>query len=369
MLQIEILKQIKDLQLKADPKFFSTGLFPSYRKNMVTGLTHPDDNLFFSVSIVYILKSLYKKTNKEEQEIIDVIQKKLFPNIQAYTNNEKRYSFNFWKKQKNKHFPNGILANRINKFKLPDDIDTTSLTHLAFNFPYSKTAETKSELRKHANTINKTIQNGHKNIRKYQAYSTWFGENMPIEFDICVLSNLLLWLHHYNFDLNKYDKDTINLLQYSIEHSLYFKSPFKSAPEYPKAPVILYHLSRAVSQTPFLISCKDKLIADLSHQLSKTNNSFEKLILESSLLKLDKKTDQPQYGNIDIQELNHYWWFTAGFISVYSTFPLPLLAPLSLFHFRFLCPSFNLSLLYENMVLRTDNKNQMKIKTFETPFN
>ncbi len=360
MQQIEILQKIKNIQSNADPKFFSNGLFPSYRKNMVSGLSHQDDNLFFSVSIVYILKTLYSKVSKEEQHIIKDIQKQLLPNIHAYSNKPERYSYNFWKKQKNKHFPNGILVNHINKFKLPDDIDTTSLTHLAFDFPYSKSAKTKSELRTHINTINKTIQNGHREIRKYKAYSTWFGVNMPIEFDICVLSNLLLWISHYNFELNKYDKDTIELVQYSIENSLYFKSPFKSAPEYPKKAVILYHLSRAATETPFLINNKEKLISDLTHQINKTTFNFEKIILRSSLLKLDTNIihQKNSISNIlvDIQELNQYWWFTAGFLSVYSTFPFPLLAPLSLFHFRFFCPAFNLSLLYENIVLSSGYK-------------
>ncbi len=356
MLRIEILKQIQTSQLNADPKYYSPGIFPSLRKNSLFQLSHPDDNLFFSVSISYILKTLYNFVSNEEQAIIDDIRNKISSCVDDYTNKAERFSFNFWKKQEHKHFPNGILAHRFNKFQLPDDIDTTCLTHLATDFTIEKSLKTKSALTKHANTILNTIKNGHKELRHHKAYSTWFGEKMPIEFDVCVLSNYLLWLDHYNFQLNEYDHSTIKLLEQTIDNALYLKSPFKSAPEYPAKAIILYHLTRTMSNTPYLLNYKDKLRSDTLNIYNNTTCNFEKLILSSSLKKLN--TNISPFNNLKdfLEDSNKFWWFTAGFLSAYSSKPLTWLAPNPAFHFRFTCPAFNLCLLYENMVLMQEKR-------------
>ncbi len=226
--------------------------------------------------------------------------------------------------------------------------------HDATDFPIEKSSKTKSALPNHANTIQNTIRNGHKELRHYRAYSTWFGEKMPIEFDVCVLSNYLLWLHHYNFKLNEYDISTIELIKQTINDSLYLKSPFKSAPEYPTIAIILYHLVRTTSTTPYLSKCKDKLINDTLNTYNNTSRHFEKLILSSSLKKLNIEVPSLSYKENILEETNKFWWFTAGFLSSYSSFPLSWFAPNPAFHFRFTCPAFNLCLLYENMVLMQD---------------
>jgi hypothetical protein len=348
---VKSLQNILQLQCKKDTKYFSKGMFASYRTNTFLNLNRPDDNIFFSVSTLYILKSLQPYISQEEQSIISEIEKNLIPNFKLYSNNTERHSYNFWQKSSLKHFPNGALLHKLKKFQLPDDIDTTSMVQMVGNYDKSKALKTKNTLPHHANHFKLSIKNGHPQLRHYQAYSTWFGKNMPIEFDVCVLCNLLLWIHHFNLDINKNDEATIQLIEETINKSLYFTSAFRSAPEYPRDTIILYHISRVIAQTTFLSDHKNKIIKDLkSIENRKSNTPLDRLLLSNSLLKLGER---PLSSILirDLEGIKNNWWFTAGFLSVYSNSILQKLAPHPLFHFRFYCPGFNMALWYENLVL------------------
>jgi hypothetical protein len=348
---VKILQNILQLQCKKDTKYFSKGIFPSCRTNTLFNLNRPDDNIFFSVSILYILKSLQPYISQEEQSIISEIEKNLIPNLKLYNNNTERHSYNFWQKSYQKHFPNGVLLHKLKKFQLPDDIDTTSLVQIVGNYNKSETLITKNALPNHANHFKRSIKNGHPQLHHFRAYSTWFGENMPIEFDVCVLCNLLLWIHHYNLEINKNDEATLQLIEETINKSLYFTSAFRSAPEYPRDTIILYHISRVIAQTTFLSDLKNKIVKDLRNiENRKSNTPFDQLLLSNSLLKLG---EGPLSSTpiTDFEEIKNNWWFTAGFLSVYSNPIVQKLAPHPLFHFRFYCPGFNMALWYENLVL------------------
>jgi hypothetical protein len=349
MHRIDILQKIREQQTSSDNRYFNQGLFPSFRTNQALGITRADNNIFFSISTLYILNSIQPYLQNKEKQIIAKIKDDLLPNLRDYTNKPERNSFNFWPKEAHKHFPNGMCLHHFEKFKLPDDIDTTSIAQLVEPIQKKEAFKTKQAICAHANLVNKRIKNGHPQFYHLKAYSTWFGENMPIEFDICVLSNYLLWLNFYGFEHNEYDKASIHLIEQNIEQSLYFKSPFKSAPEYPKTAIILYHLARVISTTPYLQKQKDKVVQDLKYEFKNTQNQFFKMITSSSLLKLGIKTKQ-----LSPHQLSPYftkqWWFTAGLLSVYSYPIIQTIAPKNAFHFRFYCPAFNLSLLLENMV-------------------
>ncbi len=361
MTTLEILQKIRDIQNNADPKFFNKGIIPSYRKNPFLNKHIPDDNIFFSASLLYILKSLEQHFNPKEKDILSEIYSDIVRNFKYHTNKPERNSYNFWRKEPHKHFPNGNLFNKLNKFILPDDIDTTSLIQLAQTFNYKKAIKTKQSICNHANLENKQITNGHKSLRNLRAYSTWFGINMPIEFDLCVLSNLFLWIHRYNFELNKYDNESLKLIERSISESLYFRSAFLSAPEYPKASIILYHLSRLLCTTNYLKQYQNKLISDITQLYNTTKDQFEILLLSSSLMKLKALPDTNTVKKISLNpEILNRWWFTAGFLSSSSNPIVNKIAPYSIFHYRFYSPAFNLALFLENKLLTKNIDKQVK---------
>ncbi len=349
----DLLQEIYQLQHKKDTEYFYKGMFSSFRSHHLFNLQRPDDNIFFSASILYILKNLEGLT-KEEMQCVDEMQQRLAPNFSFYQNRFDRNSYNFWQKRPHKHFPNGKILNHFSKFQLPDDIDTTSIIQMINPPNQEEVLKTHQSLEKHLNGINIRIKNGHPELRKYKAPSTWFGEYMPIEFDICVLSNYLLSLNYYNLPIQDWDIETINLIKQSISNSLFIQNPFKSSPEYPKIEIILYHLSRLAQQTSFIDSEKEQLILIIKKEYNQCkHDSFRKLILQTSLLKCNVKS----LDDIAISEseLVSYWWFTAGLLSVYSGRIIEKTAPKSLFHFRFSCKAFNLSLIYENLILKQNS--------------
>ena len=350
--RVSILNKIKSLQVKDDSSCFNNGLFPSYRKNTVLGISRPDDNIFFSASVLFILKSLGKHITQQEKKVIESIEKELLPNYRFYTNKPERHSYNFWQKKPYKHFPNGFILHRFSKFKLPDDIDSTALVHMTYPLPKNKALLTKEALIQHVNGTKLLISNGHKELRQYKAYSTWFGEKMPIEFDVCVLCNYLLWHNKFDFELNTHDKASIQLIKHTIQKSLYFECSFKSAPEYPKIEVILYHLARLASETMYLEDLKPKIIQDIQYALTLKLDTFDTMILKSSLLKLGTNDFINSTEPVSVNQLKNKWWFTAGLLSVYSYPIVKQIAPFSAFHFRFSCEAFNYALLFENMVLQ-----------------
>ncbi len=355
MTSTEILHKIREIQINNDLRFFAKGLFPSYRKNPLIDKSIPDDNIFFSASIAYIINSIHSHLTRDEKEIASQIIKDLSPNFKNYTNKPERNSYNFWRKEPKKHFPNGSVFSKLDKFILPDDIDTTSLIQLCLQPSYSEALKTKIALTKHANLVKHSILNGHKLLRSYKAYSTWFGENMPIEFDVCVLSNLFLWISNYNFELNNNDIESLKLIETTILNSLYFKSAFKSAPEYPNTSIILYHIARLISSTEYLTHCKQKLLVDINLAINKTTSPFEYLLLTNALFKLKSIPQNIKEVNISPGIINN-WWFTAGMLSAYSNPILQLLAPVPIFHYRFYSPSFNLAIFLEYKILRYIHK-------------
>ncbi len=351
MTSTEILKRIREIQNKNDRHFFAKGLFPSFRKHPILKKNIPDDNIFFSASIVYILNTLTPYLSDEEKDIVTQIHADLKPNFKYYSDNPDRNSFNFWKKEPYKHFPNGSTFSKLHKFILPDDIDTTSLIQLTIPSAQSVAFKTKDSISDHANLVTHQIKNGHRSLRTHKAYSTWFGKNMPIEFDICVLSNLFLWIHKHQFNLNKNDLDSLKLIEVSILDSLYFKSSYKSAPEYPQISIIFYHIARMISTTQYLVNCKEKLISDIKYIYSKTNDPFQLMILSSSLYKLDHSCAINKTTYLSPDTINH-WWFTAGLLSTCSSPLIQSIASSPLFHYRFYCPAFNLALYLENELLK-----------------
>lgn len=47
------------------------------------------------------------------------------------------------------------------------------------------------------NLKKRNIGNTFRKYKKLNAYSTWIATRMPIEFDICVMSNILYFNQHY----------------------------------------------------------------------------------------------------------------------------------------------------------------------------
>lgn len=184
---------------------------------------------------------------------------------------------------------------------------------------------------------------------------------MAIEMDCCVLSNLMLLLLNSNTPLNDNDNDVIQFISEVISKDLYTTQTFIIAPEYPKKAVILYHLARLITTFPqyFKHNVIQKLHNDIKSMFKSTQSQFEKIILQTSLMRFD---DAEHFNLLDINnsEVANYWWFTAGFLSSYPFKLITQIAPISLFHLRFKSKLLNLTLVLENRILVQQYQNKNK---------
>src|SRR5690606_6873108 len=103
--------------------------------------------------------------------------------------------------------------NRLKFLELPDDVDDSAIIYLTKPHSKEDAVWLKEELIKHANLSKKQIQNTLSGYKNLKAYTTWFGKNMYLEFDFCVLCNAMYFVHHYNLPYSEHDRATINYLK------------------------------------------------------------------------------------------------------------------------------------------------------------
>jgi hypothetical protein len=355
-----LLHEIARLQLSSEALGYPAGLFPSQRQHIFLPVKRDDSNIFFSASVLYILESIKRFLGEEEQQVIHKIGEGVRQNYPAYQNLNGLQTYNFWQTRPSRHFPNGRFMHRFRHFKLPDDADTTSLVYLT-NFPTPEAVtRLHAKLPQHANLAKKQVQTTLPKYRDLPAYSTWFGENMPIEFDVCVLCNLFLLFSKFDLPLNAHDEAVIKLIVGIVKDKDYFTTPYQISPAYPNASIILYHISRLVANTQIvpLKNLQAEIIKDLQCQFRLATHPLEKVILDTSLIRFGEKSQyevSPDLYKFALQE--NFFWFSASMLSVYGN---PLIKPFAKFaftHLKYNCEAFNLTLLLEHEVYRNKVRN------------
>ena len=327
-----------------------TPFYYSYRSNSWLGLKRRDDNIFFPASIAFILKRSMYLFDQDEQPVAERIIERIISGYSEYRNSQ-RISYNFWKRKDNSWFPNGLLMHRFKHFALPDDVDTTAMILLTNKSGKEEVEILHNILPNYSNGFKQWLKNGHKPFHRLNTYSTWFGDRMPIETDVCVLCNLLYLILENNIDLNQHDQAVIDMVGQIIDQRLYYHRPFAISPEYPKPEVIIYHISRLTGKFPGIINerLRSRLIEDIN-KCDTWNNGMSRMLMELSLLYLNAFNGTPETTQMpDLKKGD--WWFTAGLLSVYNNRMLQLLAPGGLFHFRFYCNAYIFTLFIEHQLL------------------
>jgi hypothetical protein len=347
----ELLLKIYKLQSKGD-EYYAEGLFPSQRYHLYFSFEREDNNIFFTASIVFILQNLREKLSAEEQKLVDVICAKAVANYSDYKNKDGLDTYNFWRTDGSAHFPNGNVLSHVKKVRIPDDADDTSLIYLTSRPSHEKALWLKEKFAQHANLSKKQIKNTFPEYRNLKAYSTFFGKNMFIEFDVCVLCNILYFVFQNKLELNQHDHDSISFICSVIEKKQYLEKPFYASHSYPSAAVILYHIARLLEKykVPGLSEIKSKIIADLNSLIEKENNEMNKIILSTSLIRLGVKTSMVAIVNPDQQASKKWSFFHAGLLTAFENPITYNLAGNSLVHLKYKCEAHRLALILENIV-------------------
>lgn len=353
----DIIEKIAQLQDSADRRFFPEGLLESYRSNAFWHYKRPDTNVFFTAITAFTLQKLRPFLTAKTQKALDNIVHKAVLNYPTFQNKDGLMTYNFFQTKPSHHFPHGNILHHLTYFKIPDDIDDTSMVYLSTPHTQAEALWLQQKLSLHANGSKNTIQNTFPAYRSLKAYSTWFGKNMYIEFDACALSNILYCLLSFGLTLDKHGEDSLIYLQECVLSNQYLDQPFRVAHQYARTPLIMYHIVRLMTAFDLaaLAQCKRKIIADIHTLLSKNNlGMMDTLLLETSLFRFQigyrsKLTDEQVFMS---EEIRNYPFFIAGFLTAYENPLLYRLASSPLFHIQWNSEAHSWALIAEWMVLK-----------------
>lgn len=351
-----IIQKIAYLQDSADRRYFPEGIFESYRSNKFWRYHRPDTNVFFTAITVFTLNSIREKLSPESQKLVEQITEKAVKSYDLFQNKDGLNTYNFFQTNPSKHFPHGNILHRFNYFKIPDDIDDTAMVYLTKLHSQEEIKWLKDKLIQHSNGYAQTIKNTFLEYKNLKAYSTWFGKNMYIEFDVCALSNMIYCLLDFCLELDEYGQDSVKYIQQVILSNQYIDQPFRVAHQYARTPLIMYHVARLMGkfQIPTLEIVREKLTKDILYYLKKEDLAeMDRVILETSLVRLSgDKVTQPVLKPTPLSLNNEESpFFMAGFLTAYENPLLYKLASSPLFHIQWTCEAHCLALLAERMAI------------------
>lgn len=349
----ELLLELKTLQSKGD-SIYPKGILPSQRHHPFLPYEREDDNLFFTASVVHILQGVSDLFTNAERVLVAELAADAKASHHLFQNKDGLDTYNFWQTRPSRHFPNGKFMHRFKHFQIPDDVDDTALVLLNENASKERVSLLREKLKNHANLAYKRAFNPLKEYRDLKCYSTFFGEKMYIEFDICVLSNLMrVILTHFKEELNEYDRDTLQFITESIVNDEHNSIPFYAAPNYPTTELILYHVSRLMPLLPSAYRNRigEKIKADILCQLKRASG-MNRVMLENAALKLNVEVELKEAVSSDILNDSSFYFFHAGMITAFENTVAQKLAGNSFFHLRYTSKALNGALLIENIVLK-----------------
>ena len=345
-----LVNQILKLQSTGNT-FYNKGIFPSQRGKVKK---KEDDNIFFSSIIAFTLQKLKNDLGLQSGLIADSICIGVISNYVNYKNKTGINTYNFWQTNPPKFFPNSKLLSRNDFFNTPDDADDCSIIYLTDTSLHSNRLWLKDKLAKHANTATLKIKSTYKSYRNYKAYSTWFGKNMPVEFDICVESNILYFVYENKLPLNENDSATVALIKSMILSGKYIKDAAFVSASYKKPSIILYHLARLLGKfnIPELNDCREIIKKDIERELQNEPDFMEKVILSTSLIRMGGKPKPLVYPAALEKEMEHFVFFNADIFSPYARPSLKFISKSKVFAIPFYCKAWCLTLLLEYEVER-----------------
>lgn len=350
--RVELFKKISNLQIQNGSPHLN-GAFSSYRKYYFSGRLEQEDNVFFTALVLFNLGQFKYKMQPEEIVLLEKCKSNAINYMERFKNQNNHLTYNFWPRNPPQIFPNGGWLNLFNKkFALADDIDDAAMSWLAMgvNDSIAKALQLKfDQFRVGKIKANRSFYKAYKNR---PVYSTWLGHKMPKDVDISVLSNVLLMHTLAKIPLNATDSASFDLIVDLVKANKHMNDPKYVSQHYANATTILYHVARLIYYTdyPPLLTLKPMIIDQASTLLKKSTYHLEKLLLHNTLLRLGVT---PETISFDIAGLsiNNYPYFVANIASVLNNPLKRVVNKSNIVRFDYYSYAFNLSLLYENMML------------------
>jgi hypothetical protein len=349
-----LLLEISRLQIKGK-SFYDKGQFPVQRGKHKRV---EDNTVFFSALISLTLQNVAKDMDSIAKKRVDTICNQIRLNYISYQNRSGNKTFNFWKTTPPDFFPHSKLLSHFSIFNIPDDADCTSIIYLTDTSLRNNATWLQNKLAMHSNLSTQKIKNTNPSYQHFKAYSTWFGKKMPIEFDICVQSNVLFFIYKNHLPLTIQDQETLALLHAQIISGEYLKQAYYCSPSYKKPAIVLYHLARLLenNQIPLLEDCREIIRKDMETELKKASIFMDKIILSTSLLRMKRNPPPINLKDATPALLDDYAFFRANLFSSYARPSLKFISKSSWLDCCFYCRAYCLSLLleYETMSVRNN---------------
>jgi hypothetical protein len=355
----QLLKRINNQQAQND-SYFPDGLFPSYREYYFNRRTlKKDDNSFFTGLIVFTLKQLRPFFDTSSQRLCDSIITRAIPSLQKFQNRKGRNVYSFWQTKPVKYFPNATLLSLFKMNALPDDADCSVIALMAQNISAPTAADVHQYMQAYTNNYKHKVQSTYSEFKNLPAYSTWLGHKVPIDFDVCVLSNILYFVHAYNLPYTKADSASLQFIARSVQKKQYMTDAVYLSPYYNKTSVILYHLARLMSaiQIPALEQHRSQLITDARECYVRANDQMDKVILSTALLKWNVVL--PEFHTDLLSTSTQSQGFVFFVANMASMLPNPVnrfITKTNVGRFDYYCPTYNDVLILENLILRRRTK-------------
>lgn len=350
-----LLRNIEALQ-SPDSAIYPAGMFPSQRFHKYLPYRREDNNIFFTALIAFTLQQILPGLRDDQQVLAGNICKRAVQAYPLYRSRRGLMTYNFWQNTPQKHFYPGHLFHRLKFMALPDDVDDTVLIYMTLPHTPEDTKWVKEELEKHANKSKKTIKNTFPQFLDLKAYTTWFGKNMYLEFDFCVMCNVMYFVCSNRFTFTVHDHDTIAYIKAVIASDLHIHYPFQVSASYPHTPLILYHISRllAAFEIPELSELKPKIVSQLHDLRNNKNHIIDQILIATSIGRLTGAYPEIKYP--DPLPFKDYFFFNGGLLTAFENKVARKLAPYSFFHLKHTCEAYYLALLVEYEALRSVGK-------------
>lgn len=355
--RIQLLQSIEQLQVK-EVQSALYGAFPSSRKYYYSTKLKEEDNVFFTALILWNIGQFKAQMSSQEMDYLENFKFNARPYIERFKNQNNQLTYNFWPRNPPQIFPNGGWLNRLNeKFALADDIDDGAITLLALGVNDSTAKAMQSKFADYRVGLIKPNKSFYKAYKNRPVYSTWLGNKMPKDVDLSVLTNVLLMHTISKIPLNATDSASFNLIVDLVKANKHISDPAYVSQHYANTATILYHVARLAYYSDYaaLLALKPILLEQALTLSKQAKMPLEQLLLNTCVLRLGGKIDFPIEVNETSLMANNYPYFVANIASVLNNPFKRIVNRSNIVRFDYYSYAFNLSLLYENWMLRGDN--------------
>ena len=196
----------------------------------------------------------------------------------------------------------------------------------------------------------------YKAFKNRPVYSTWLGTKMPKDVDLSVLTNVLLMHTIAKIPLNATDSASLDLIVDLVKANKHLTDPKLVSQHYAYSATIIYHIARLIyfSNYPPLLALKPILLNQALNLSKESKFPLEQLLLNTSILRLGGKMDLPMSVNEVSLIDNDYPYFVANIACILNNPFKRIVNRSNIVRFDYYSYAFNLSLLYENLMLRGD---------------